>query len=424
MLLSYKTRLEPNNKQARKFKQFAGATRYAYNWAIAKEKEAYELGNGFISETELRMIFTKHKEENDWLYAISNDVTKQAIRDAVVAFLNFFRGNAEFPQFKTKKKSRPSFYQDVFKFKATNTHIRVEKISDSQKKNKQKLNWVRVSEKGRIPSLTSGYKNPRITFDGIHWFASVGIEVDDMPVEPLNDGIGIDLGVKDLAICSNGHIYKNINKTDRIKCLEKQRRRKQREISRKYLMNKNGDKYVKTKNIVKAELALLKLNHKLTNIRKNNIHQVTNEIISRKPKFIVLEDLNVKGMMKNKHLAKAIQQQNMAEFARILEYKARKNNIEVIYVDRFYPSSKTCSCCGVVKHDLKLKDRIFKCNSCGSAIDRDFNASLNLYQYGIRTASSAGIYVCGVSHQTAVVSTKQDTKKQKLNISLSNGVNS
>lgn len=423
MLLSYKTRLEPNNKQAAKFKQFAGAARYAYNWAIAKEKEAYELGNGFIGETELRRIFTKHKEENDWLYAISNDVTKQAIKDAVVAFFNFFRGNAEFPQFKTKKKSRLSFYQDVFKFKATYTHIRVEKISDSQKKNKQKLNWVKVSEKGRIPSLTNGYKNPRITFDGIHWFASVGIEVDDMPVEPLNDGIGIDLGVKDLAICSDRHTYKNVNKTDRIRSLEKQRRRKQREISRKYLMNKNGDKYVKTKNIVKAELALLKLNHKLTNIRKNNIHQVTNEIISRKPKFIVLEDLNVKGMMKNKHLAKAIQQQNMAKFARTLEYKAKQNNIEVIYVDRFYPSSKTCSCCGVVKHDLKLKDRIFKCNSCGSAIGRDFNASLNLYQYGIRTASSAGIYVCGVSHQTAVVSTKQDTKKQKLNISLSNGAN-
>ena len=409
MLLSYKTRLEPNNRQARKFKQFAGAARYAYNWAIAKEKESYELGNGFISETELRRIFTKHKEENDWLYAISNDVTKQAIKDAVVAFLNFFRGNAEFPQFKTKKKSRPAFYQDVFKFKATDTHIRVEKISDSQKKNKQKLNWVRVSEKGRIPSLISGYKNPRITFDGIHWYASVGVEVDDMPVEPLNDGIGIDLGVKDLAICSDKHIYQNINKTDRIRLLEKQKRRKQREISRKYLMNKNGDKYVKTKNIVKAELALLKLNHKLTNIRKNNIHQVTNEIISRKPKFIVLEDLNVKGMM--------------AEFARILEYKAKQNNIEVIYVDRFYPSSKTCSCCGVVKHDLKLNDRIFKCDNCGLVIDRDFNASLNLYQYGVRTASSVGINVCGVSHQTAVVSTKQDTKKQKLNRSLSNRVN-
>jgi transposase, IS605 orfB family len=386
MILSYKTRLEPNNKQAQKLKQFAGAARYAYNWAIAKEKEAYELGNGFIGENELRRIFTRHKEEADWLYDISNNVTKQAIKDATTAFSNFFKGRAEFPQFKTKKKSRPAFYQDVFKFKATDTHIRVEKISDSKKENKQKINWVKVSEKGRIPLLASGYKNPRITFDGIHWYASVGVEVADKPAEPLNDGIGIDLGVKDLAICSDKHTYKNINKTDRVRRLEKQRRRKQREISR-------------------------------------NIHQVTNEIISRKPKFIVLEDLNVKGMMKNKHLAKAIQQQSFAEFTKILEYKAKQNNIEVIYADRFFPSSKTCSCCGAIKHDLKLKDRIFRCNSCGLVIDRDFNASLNLYLYGIRTASSAGIYVCGVSHQTAVVSTKQGTKKQKLNRNLSQGVN-
>lgn len=423
MILSYKTRLEPNNKQAQKLKQFAGAARYAYNWALAKEKEAYELGNGFIGEMELRRIFTKHKEEADWLYAISNNVTKQAIKDAATAFLNFFRGNTNFPQFKTKKNSRPAFYQDVFKFKATDSHIKLEKISNSKKENKKKINWIKVSEKGRIPLLASGYKNPRITFDGIHWYASVGVEAPDKPIEPMNDGIGIDLGVKDLAICSDKHTYKNINKTDRVRRLEKQMRRKQREISRKYEKNKDGNKYVKTKNIVKAELALLKLNHKLTNIRKNYIHQVTNEIISRKPKFIVLEDLNVKGMMKNKHLAKAVQQQNFAEFARILEYKAKQNNIEVIYADRFFPSSKTCSCCGAIKYDLKLKDRIFKCNSCGLVIDRDFNASLNLYLYGIRTASSAGIYVCGVPHQTAVVSTKQGTKKQKLNRNLSQGVN-
>ena len=349
MILSYKTRLEPNNKQAQKLKQFAGAARYAYNWAIAKEKEAYELGNGFIGENELRRIFTRHKEEADWLYTISNDVTKQAIKDAATAFSNFFKGNADFPQFKTKRKSRPAFYQDVFKFKATDTHIRVEKISDSTRKNKQRINWIKVSEKGRIPLLASGYKNPRITFDGIHWYASVGIEVADKPAEPLNDGIGIDLGVKDLAICSDKHTYKNINKTDRVRRLEKQRRRKQREISRKYEKNKDGDKYVKTKNIVKAELALLKLNHKLTNIRKNYIHQVTDEIIKRKPSFIVLEDLNVKGMMKNRHLAKAVQQQNFAEFATILEYKAKQNNIKIIYADRFFPSSKTCSCCGAKK---------------------------------------------------------------------------
>lgn len=423
MILSYKTRLEPNDKQAQKFKEFAGAARYAYNWAIAKEKEAYMLGNGFIQEKELRALFTRHKDNMRWLYNISNDVTKQAIRDAVIAFSNFFKKRTEYPQFKTKKKSKPSFYQDVFKFKATDTHIRVEKISDSNKKNKQKLNWAKLSEKGRIPTISKGYLNPRITFDGIHWYVSVGVEASDKPTEQMNDGIGIDLGIKDLAICSDKNIYKNINKTDRVRRLEKQRRRKQREVSRKYLINKDGDKYVKTKNIVKAELVLLKLNHKLTNIRKNNIHQVTNEIINRKPSFIVLEDLNVKGMMRNKYLAKAIQQQSFAEFTNVLKYKAEQNNIDVIYVDKFYPSSKTCSCCGVVKHDLKLKDRIFKCNNCDLVIDRDYNASINLYRLGCSTASSAGINVCGVSHQTAVVSTKQDTMKQKLNRCLSNRVN-
>ena len=422
MILSYKTRLEPNDKQAGKFKQFAGAARYAYNWAIAKEKEAYELGNGFIGEVELRRIFTKHKEYNDWLYAISNDVTKQAIKDAVVAFSNFFKGRADFPRFKSKKKSRPAFYQDVFKFKAVDTHIRVEKISDSNKKNKQKLNWVKVSEKGRIPPISKGYKNPRITFDGIHWYVSVGVEAIDKPTEQMNDGIGIDLGIKDLAICSDKNVYKNINKTDRVRRLEKQKRRKQREVSRKYLMNKNGEKYVKTKNIVKTELALLKLNHKLTNIRRNYLHQVTNEIINRKPRFIVLEDLNVEGMMKNKHLAKVVHQQNLAEFADILEYKAKRDNIKIIYADRFFASSKTCSCCGAIKRNLKLRDRIFNCSRCGSVIDRDYNSSLNLYQIGCSTASSAGIYVCGALHQTEVASAKRDAMKQKSNINLSKGL--
>nr|DAR64653.1 MAG TPA: endonuclease [Caudoviricetes sp.] len=421
MILTYKTRLEPNNKQAGKFKQFVGAARYAYNWAVSKEKEAHELGNAFIGDAELRRLFTKHKADNAWLYEISNEVTKQAIKDAVIAFSNFFKGKADFPHFKIKKKSKPTFYQDVFTFKASETHIKLEKIADSTRKNRKNVNWIKLSEKGRIPIISKGYQNPRITLDGIHWYVSVGVEVPEKTTEPTNDGIGIDLGIKDLAICSDKNTYKNINKTDRVKRLEKQKRRKQREISRKYEKNKDGDKYVKTKNTVKAELALLKLNHKLTDIRKNYIHQVTNEIISRKPKFIILEDLNVKDMMRNRHLAKAIQQQNMAEFARTLEYKAKQNNIEVIYVDRFYPSSKTCSCCGAIKHDLKLKDRTFKCNSCGLVIDRDYNASLNLYQYyDIHTARSAGIYVCGVSHQTAVVSTKQNTMKQKLNINLFN----
>lgn len=415
MILTYKTRLEPNNKQAQKFKQFAGAARYAYNWALAKEKEAYELGNGFIGDNELRKLFTKHKADKAWLYTVSNEVTKQAIKDAVIAYSNFFKGRAKFPQFKTRKRSRPAFYQNGFKIKATETHIKLEKISDSKGSNKQKLNWVKLSEKGRIP-IVETYLNPRITSDGIHWYASVGVELPDKTAKITNSGIGIDLGIKDLAVCSDKYTYKNINKTDRVKRLEKQKRRKQRQISRKYLLNKNGDKYVKTKNIVKAELKLLKLNHKLTNIRNDYIHKATTEIVKREPSFIVLEDLNVKGMMKNKHLAKAVQQQNLYRFREVLTYKAEHTGIKIIIADRFYSSSKTCSCCGAVKSDLKLKDRTFKCISCGLEIDRDYNASLNLCRLGCSTASSVGINVCGVSHQTEVALAKQDTTKQKLNI--------
>ena len=185
------------------------------------------------------------------------------------------------------------------------------------------------------------------------------------------------MGIKDLAICSDGKTFKNINKTQRIKKLEKRKRRLQRSISRKYLKNKKGERYNKTSNIIKSEKRLLKLNHRLTNIRGNYLHQVTSEIIKRNPSFITIEDLNVSGMMKNKHLSKAVQQQKFYEFRRQLEYKCKWNNIQLRIVDRFYPSSKLCHNCGSIKKDLKLKDRVYKCD-CGYVEDRDYNASLNL----------------------------------------------
>ena len=193
----------------------------------------------------------------------------------------------------------------------------------------------------------------------------------------------IDLGIKDLAICSDiDKPYKNINKTEEIRKLKKKKRRLQRKISKKYLMNKKGDSYCKTSNIIKAEKRLLKLNHRLTNIRHNYLHQVTTEIINRKPMFIALEDLNVKGMMKNRHLVKAIQEQSFYEFKRIVSYKANWNNIKIIEVPRFYPSSKTCSECGSINKGLKLSDREWVCQECGIIHDRDYNASVNLMKYG------------------------------------------
>ena len=270
---------------------------------------------------------------------------------------------------------------DNFKIQFTNTHVKLEKISNSTKKNKAKLNWIRLAEKGRIP-MNCKYSNPRVTFDGANFWISVGVEVEDVLETPTNSGIGIDLGIKDLAICSDNNTYKNINKTKEVKRLKKRKRKLQRKVSKKYELNKKGESYYKTSNIIKLENQLLKLNHRLTNIRHNYLHQVTTEIINRKPMFIALEDLNVKGMMKNRHLAKAIQEQCFYEFRRIITYKAEWNNIKVIIVPRFYPSSKTCSECGSINKGLKLSDREWVCQECGVIHDRDYNASVNLMKYG------------------------------------------
>lgn len=375
--------LIPNNKQKTKLFQCAGVARWAYNWAIAKQQENYKNGCKFIQDNELRKELTKLKqiEEYKWLNNYSNNITKQAIKDACEAYKRFFKGQAKFPRFKSKKRSKPSFYQDNIKIQFSETHVKLEKLTDSKKKNKQQLNWIRLSEHNRIP-INAKYINPRITFDGVNWFVSVGIECEQTLELPQNEGIGIDLGIKDLAICSDNNIYKNINKIKEVKRLEKKRRRLQRQVSRKYENNRKGICYKKTSSIKKLENKLLKLNHRLTNIRHNYLHQTTTEIVNRKPMFIVLENLAVTNMMKNKHLAKVIQQQCFYEFYRQIQYKCNWNNIKFIEADRWYPSSKTCSECGAINKKLQLSDREWVCQECGCVHDRDFNASINLKKYG------------------------------------------
>lgn len=382
MIKSIKVRLNPNNKQLTKLFQYAGCDRFAYNWAISREQDNYKQGNKFLSDSELRKEFTQLKKQSEyqWLNEVSNNVTKQAIKDACNTYKRFFKGQCKYPKFKSKKHSTPSFYQDNIKIQFTDTHVKVESFSMSKKQNKQKLNWIKLCEKGRIPTDCK-YMNPCFTYDGLYWYVSVGIEVNDNTTLPSNEGIGIDLGIKDLAICSDGNTYKNINKTQTVKKLEKKKRRLQRSISRKYEENKKGASYCKTSNIIKSEKELLKLNHRLTNIRQNYLHQTSAKIVKREPSFICIEDLNVSGMMKNKHLSKAVQQQGFYEFRRQIEYKTMWNNIPVVIADRFFPSSKLCSCCGSIKKDLKLSDRIYKCE-CGNIIDRDYQAALNLKQYG------------------------------------------
>ena len=383
VIKSIKVMLIPNNKQKTKLFQCFGVSRFTYNWTLSKQQENYKNGGKFISDNDLRKEFTQLKKtkEYEWLNRYSNNISKQAIKDACDSYKKFFKGYSKFPKFKSKKKSRSSFYVDNIKIQFTDTHVKLEKISNSTKKNKAKLNWIRLAEKGRIPTDYK-YSNPRVTFDGINFWISVGIEVEESIEVPTNNGVGIDLGIKDLAICSDNNTYKNINKTKEIKRLKKKKRRLQRKVSRKYLINKKGICYYKTSNIIKLDNQLLKLNHRLTNIRHNYLHKTTSEIINRKPIFIALEDLNVTGMMKNKYLAKAIQEQSFYEFKRIISYKANWNNIKIIEVPRFYPSSKTCSKCGFIKKDLKLSDREYICLECGYVIDRDYNASINLMKYG------------------------------------------
>ena len=383
MIKTLRVMLIPNNQQATILFKFAGSARFAYNWALALEKKNFNAGGKFISEYELRKMFTQFKQQsgNEWLYSISNNVCKQAIKDAVLAYQKFFKGLAGHPKFKHRKLNRPSFYADTVKIKFTGTHVKLESIAQSKKKNRQCANWFRLAEHNRIP-IAGKYLNPRITFDGLNWFLTVGIDCEAPEPVTGTDGIGIDLGVKDLAICSTGEVFRNINKTGRVRRLKKKVRRLQRKISRKYIKNKKGESYQKTRNIVKSEKQLLRVTHRLTNIRTNYIQQVTTEIVKREPSFIVMEDLNVSGMMKNRHLAKAVQEQKLADFYRIMQYKCSWHGIRLITADRFYASSKLCSVCGHKKPDLKLSDRIYRCKHCGTVIDRDYNASMNLYQYG------------------------------------------
>ena len=382
MIKTIRVMLLPNNKQKTKLFQYANTARFAYNWALAKEQENYKNGRKFISDGDLRKEFTQLKktEEYGWLNNVSNNVTKQAMKDACDAYKRFFKGLAKFPKFKSRKHATPSFYQDNVKIQFTDTHVKAEGFADSKKKNKQKLNWIKLAEHGRIPTSCK-YMNPRIKYDGLNWYITVGIACEDYTALPSNEGIGIDLGIKDLAICSDEHKYQNVNKAQRTKKLEKRKRRLQRSISRKYEKNKKGESCCKTRNIIKSEKELLKLNHRLTNIRQNHLHQITSSIVKREPSFICIEDLNVSGMMKNKHLSRAVQQQGFYEFRRQIEYKSAWNNISVIIADRFFPSSKLCSCCGAIKKDLKLSGRIYRCE-CGNVIDRDYQAAINLKRYG------------------------------------------
>lgn len=361
MKLAKKVRLKPTKEQEELLRKSAGIARFIYNYALYKQKQSEK----YIQEGVIRKEITQLKKtkEFEWLKEVSNDIPKQAVKDLDKAFKNFFKKLTGYPKFKKKGKSKESFYNDVVKLKVKNKRVFLSKIG-----------WVKITEK--LPKTK--YYNPRVVFDGKYWYLTVVIDTEIKLQELTKTVIGIDLGIEKLATLSTGKTYININKTKKVKKLKKKLKRKQKQISRKYEKNKQGKKYVKTKNIIKGEKCVKLLHRKIANIMENYIHQITNNIVKTKPYCIVLEDLNISGMMKNKHLSKAIQEQNFYMFRQILTYKAELNGIKIVIADRFYPSSKTCSNCGSIKKELKLSHRTYKCDECGFIVNRDLNASINL----------------------------------------------
>lgn len=375
MIKAIRIRLKPTKEQEIIMWKSVGVARFAYNWGLAKFEENYKNKiKSSIKDVRTKFNQLKKLDEYDWLKEVSAQVTQHAFEDLKVAYNNFFKKNANKPKFKSKRKSKPSFYvrYDAIKFSKveSNTFVQVEKIGKIEYKYDKK-----------IPQLPK-YINPRISHDGMYWYLSLGFEHEESNVE-LNDlSIGIDVGIKDLAIVSNlDKPIKNINKTPKVKKIKKRLKRLQRQVSRKYEMNRDGKKFNKTKNIIKLEKTIKKVHRILGCIRLNHIHQATNLIVKTKPSRVVMENLNISGMMKNKHLSKAIQEQKIFEFKRQMKYKCEFNGITFIEADRWHPSSKMCSCCGNIKRDLKLSDRIYRCDKCGFIEDRDKNASINLSKY-------------------------------------------
>ena len=371
MILSKKVRLYPSELQEQKLFQSVGTARFIYNWTLSKQEENYKNGGKFISDGVLRKELTQlKKSELSWLNEVSNNVSKQAVKDACNAYKRFFNGLSDKPRFKSRRKSKKSFYNDNLKLK----------VKENRLVNIEKVGWIKTNE--QLP-IGVKYSNPRISHDNKYWYISVGIEKEQIKEDLTDVSLGIDLGLKDLAICSDGTVFKNINKSNVVRKIEKRLKRLkrlQRQVSRKYEQNKKGKEYVKTKNIIKLEKQIQQVHRRLANIRNNYLHKTTTSIVKTKPYRVVIEDLNIKGMMKNKHLSDAIRKQGFYEFKRQLEYKCKFRGIKLVVADRFYPSSKTCSQCGKVKKDLKLKDRVYNC-SCGLSIDRDLNASINLSRY-------------------------------------------
>ena len=375
MLKSFKTEINPTEEQKVKIRKTIGTCRYIYNFYLAHNKELHDNGEKFMSGKSfsvwLNNEYLPQNPDKLWIKEVSSKSVKRSIENGCVAFTRFFKHQSAFPNFKKKGKSDVKMYF----VKNNPKDCRCER----HRMNIPSLGWVRMKEKGYVPTTKDGYvmKSGHVSIKADRYYVSVLIEIqNNKTADNSNEGIGIDLGLKDFAIVSNGKTYKNINKSAKLKKLEKQLIREQRSLSRKYENLKKGESTQRA-NIQKQKLKVQKLHHKMDDIRIDYINKTIAEMVKTKPSYITIEDLNVSGMMKNKHLSKAVASQKFYEFRTKLQTKCKENGIELRVVDRWYPSSKTCHCCGAIRKDLKLSDRIFQCD-CGYIEDRDFNAALNL----------------------------------------------
>ena len=374
MLKSFKTEINPTVEQKIKINKTIGTCRYVYNFYLSHNKALYDNGEKFMTGKSfsvwLNNEYIPNNPDKAWIKEVSSKAIKKSIENGYTAFTRFFKHKSAFPRFKKKGKSDVKMY-------FVKNHPK-DCTCERHRLKIQTLGWVRIKEKGYIPTSKDGYvvRSGTISIKAGRYYVSVLVELPDTKVaNSNNEGIGIDLGIKDFAIISNGKTYKNINKSAKLKKLEKQLRREQRCLSRKYENLKKGEST--QKNIQKQKLKVQKLYHRINNIRTDYINKVIAEIVKTKPSYITIEDLNVSGMMKNRHLSKAVASQKFYKFRTALKAKCDENGIEFRVVDRWYPSSKICHCCGAIKKDLKLSDRIYRCD-CGYVEDRDINAALNL----------------------------------------------
>ena len=375
MLKSFKTEINPTEEQKVKIRKTIGTCRYIYNFYLAHNKELHDNGEKFKSGKSfsvwLNNEYLPQNPDKLWIKEVSSKSVKHSIENGCVAFTRFFKHQSAFPNFKKKGRSDVKMYF----VKNNPKDCRCER----HRINIPSLGWVRMKEKGYLPTTKDGYviKSGHVSIKADRYYVSVLIEIPNNKIaNNSNEGIGIDLGLKDFAIVSNSKTYKNINKSAKLKKLEKQLIREQRSLSRKYENLKKGESTQRA-NIQKQKLNVQKLHHKIDDIRTDYINKTIAEIVKTKPSYITIEDLNVSGMMKNRHLSKAVASQKFYEFRTKLQAKCKESGIELRVVNRWYPSSKTCHCCGTIKKDLKLSDRIFQCD-CGYTEDRDFNAALNL----------------------------------------------